>query len=256
MGRYLEGDRAELEILLQKLVDGLLGDAGAVLAEEERAVGDGGLALVALEGGEGGTADRDDAFLGALAEDADVLAEEVDVLYVEPAELGNAEAAGVEELEDGGIAQGHPGLGLFVDGNLERQGEQLVDLGEVEDDRELLFGLGELDFGDRALGVAAAVDEELVEGADGGEAEADGGLRQALLHHIEEPAVEVVGRGVAPAGEGIAEPGAAACEGEPVIDEGARGGAALDFHEAEEVVLEIVIHRSLAFSAYGRGRRR
>ena len=66
-----EGDRTELEVAVEQLVDRAGADAAAAFADEQRAGADGGVAGVAVDGGERGSADRDDAFLAALAADAE-----------------------------------------------------------------------------------------------------------------------------------------------------------------------------------------
>ena len=64
-----------------------------------------------MEGGDGGFADGEDAFLVALAKDADDAEIEVEVVEREVGEFGGAEAGGVKEFDDGLIAEGEAVVG-------------------------------------------------------------------------------------------------------------------------------------------------
>jgi hypothetical protein len=60
--------------------------------------------LVAAQRRDGGPAERHDALLAALAEDARLVADEVEAGHVEAVQLGEAHAGGVEQLDDGVVA--------------------------------------------------------------------------------------------------------------------------------------------------------
>ena len=107
------------------------------------------------------------------------------------------------------------------------QFDELLDLGESEDDGELPFQFGKLDLRHGARGVAVAIDEELVEGPQGGEMETDGGAREFALHAVEEIGAKVVSGEVSPGGEAVRHPGAEGNQGVLVVCEGARGDVLL-----------------------------
>ena len=79
---------------------------------------------------ERGAADGDGTFLGALAEDAEHAAVPVDVVGVEPAELGDPDAGRVEDLEQRDVAQ--PDGPAVLVGHRDRVAQQLGGLGLAE----------------------------------------------------------------------------------------------------------------------------
>ncbi len=238
VGADVDGDAGVAEVFLEEFADADAGEACAALGDEEGSGLDAGLGAVALDGLEGRRADGDDALFAALAENADGLREGIDVGDVEADELREAEAAGVEELEDRGVAGGGPGGSLFFKGSLERGFEEFLDLGDGEDERELAFELGKLDFLEGVAGEAMALGEPLVEGAERGEMKADGGEGGAAFHELEEEAAEIVGGALLPRfGTGL---GAEPVEGVAVIEEGAGRDVALEFEGIEEGVCEAV----------------
>ena len=93
------------------------------------------LLKVFVHGAKRGTADGDDAFLHAFSENADDAEIGVDVFEVEFGEFGGAQAAGVEELEDGAVADGE--AMVRRDG-----GDEGIDLVAAEDVGELLPFVG------------------------------------------------------------------------------------------------------------------
>lgn len=189
-----------------------------------------------MHGEHGEGADGDEAFFGAFPHDADGFVCGVDAVDVEGGEFGEADSGGVEEFEDGGVAFAHPERGLALELGLHGKFEEFFDLGEGEDDGEGLVGFGEFDFGDGAFWVAAAVDEEFVEGAVSGEAESDGGAGEAVFLELEEVGAEVVWGEVTPLGEFFAEELAEDAEGEGVVFERLGGRVFLGGHELDEGV--------------------
>ncbi len=126
-------------------------------------------AEVGVERFEGGLAERDEAALLALAEGRDQALLPVDVGELEPADLADAQARGVEDVEDGAVAQAPEALAL---GGL----EDARDLVEDEDLGEAAGDLRAVDEGARVGFDGAFAEEEAGEAADGGEV-AGGGLR-------------------------------------------------------------------------------
>ena len=88
-------------------------------------------AKILLQGLDGGAAEGDDAFLVALAANLRASGVEAEIADGEPGDLRDAEAAGIEELENGAVAQ-RGGLGLGMRGG---EGSALEHFGH--------FGLGE-----------------------------------------------------------------------------------------------------------------
>ena len=154
---------------------------------------DGGFEAVTLDGFEGVAADRAEAFFAAFADDADGFGVGIEIVNVEAGKFAEAHAGGVEHFEDGGVAFGCPGGGLFVLGQGQGQGEHGLNLSDGEDDGEFLFLFGNLDVEEGVVIPGAAVVEPFVEAAKGSEVEADGGAAFFLLHEVEEVAAEVVG---------------------------------------------------------------
>lgn len=116
----------------------------------------------------------------------------------------------------------------------------MFDLFDGESDGEFFLGFGELDFGEGVFGEALTVGEVFVEGAEGCEAEADGGACGVGLHEFVEVGTEVVGGEVEPIGEGIADVVAVEAEGAFVVREGVGGGVFLGAHELEKSVFQAV----------------
>ena len=84
-----------------------VGEAPAAVVEEERALALGGaraaLAQVLPQAGEGGIAHRHEPLPGALAHDPHEPRNEIHVPHVEGRQLRAAQAAGVEQLQDGAV---------------------------------------------------------------------------------------------------------------------------------------------------------
>src|SRR5438874_13105011 len=85
----------------------------------------------------GGAAQWDDPLLHPLAQDADTAGLEVDVAELEVAQLGGAQAAGVEQLEDRDLATEQGGAGVGG-------GDQLRNLLAVQDFGQMALRLGAL----------------------------------------------------------------------------------------------------------------
>ncbi len=144
-----------------------------------------------------------EAFLAALAADAEPAFGAVEVFEVEADALADAEAAAVEEFEDGVVAFG---LVLFDDGDhLLFGGNGGEGLGE--------FG-GEQELGG-VIGVPAHLEAVLQQAADGGDLFAEGGGVLLVAIEFSEPAPEV-GQMDGFEGGGGAEVGGEAGEGDAV----------------------------------------
>ena len=159
------------EAFLDPVAEVAGGDALAVAAEEEGLFGgvvvEEGAALqeVAVEPGEGGAADGDEAFLLPLAvADVEGAARRVEVGEVEEAEFPPPRAGGVEGFEEGAVADA----------------ERVGDVGDGEEGGELFAGespgepagrdAGKLEVGGGVGGEAALADEPGEEALEGGEA--------------------------------------------------------------------------------------
>lgn len=123
---------------------------------------------VFFEGGDGGGADGDDAFLVAFAQDADDAQVEVEVVEGEFGEFRGAQAAGVEEFDDGLVAECEAVAGF---GGVE-EGGHLVAAEDVGEFFPLVGGIEE--FGGVLLGEFAH-DGEAVEHFEAGDVAEDGG---------------------------------------------------------------------------------
>lgn len=173
----------------------------------------------------------------SFAEDAHGFGDGVDVCDVEGGEFAEADAAGVEEFEDGLVACGGPGGGLFFFWGVVGEFEHGEDLGFGEGDGEFFFCFGELDFEEGVLGPALALAEVVVEGAEGGEVETDGGAGEAGFHLLEEVVAVVVWCEGVPGGEfGVF--GLEGVEGVAVVVDGALGGVFFALEEGEELFWE------------------
>jgi hypothetical protein len=142
VGADADGDAGVAEVFFEEIADCDGGDAPAALGNEERPRGDTGLGTVFLDGLESRSAYGDDALFAALAQDANGLGERVDMGDIQGDEFREAKATGIEEFQDGGIAGGAPGGGLFFERGAEWGAEEVVHLGDGEDERELAFELG------------------------------------------------------------------------------------------------------------------
>lgn len=136
--------------------------------------------------------DGHDALLAALAKDANAFAVGIDVAHIESGEFGEAQAAAVKEFEDGGVALRHPRGCLIAFLHRQRRGEEGVDLFGVEDDGEFLVQLGKLNLFEWVVGEGVALGEKAVECAQGGEVEANGRLREAGFHLLEQVTAKMV----------------------------------------------------------------
>ena len=110
MGTYSKGYATQLQVLLQQLVNRLLGDPLEPDAEEQRPGGNRRRLPVALDGRQRRATDRNDPFLRAFAPDPQRAAKEIEVADVDPDQLGNSETARVKQLQDRGVAPGQPDL--------------------------------------------------------------------------------------------------------------------------------------------------
>jgi hypothetical protein len=179
------------------------------------------LAQILFQSQKRGAPEGDDALLVALAADVDTAEVEGKIAGGEGGDLGDAESAGIEELEDGAVAEvGGAGLGV-IGGELGAV-EHFSDLRLGEGLGEDLPGLGGFDV-DGGVVVDAAVEHEpLVETAEATELAGDGagvdGVDAEVLHECgdvllgggEEDAVaglEELGEGVEVAGVGFAGEG-------------------------------------------------
>src|SRR5882762_990455 len=124
--------------------------------------------------------DRNEPFLGALAEDARYAVLEQDVLQLERHQLGDARARGVGELEQRAIADGQRLVGV-------RRSQQLVYLGYRQHRRERAPPLGGFDaFAGIARGEPLPY-QKLEVGADRGDLTADRRGREAeILEEVDE----------------------------------------------------------------------
>src|SRR5688572_3728528 len=109
-------DARPLRPLLQDPPDADAGQLPALAADEDLLAG--GVPASAVDIGaeevDGPTSHGHDPLLGALAEDAEVARVEVEVGEAERGDLAGAEAAGVEQLDEGAIAEIETGGGLGV----------------------------------------------------------------------------------------------------------------------------------------------
>lgn len=226
------GDAGVVEVALQQRPDGDGAHPLANTRDEKGAVFDAGGLAVDLDRLQRWRTDGNDALLAALAEDADALGVGIDALHIERAELGEAQAAGVEELQHRGIAHGHPGRGLGGLFHAERRAEQLIDLRRREDDRKLALELWQLHRRQRIYREPVALAEVAVEGAQRREVEADRRPRQPAFADGEEVAAKVIRRQFQPLAFFVF---AKFGERVGVVRERAFGGVFLDVEVAQEL---------------------
>jgi hypothetical protein len=127
------------------------------LADQLRAAA----AQVDADRGDRLAAERDEALLRALAPGAQEALAQVDVGDLEPDRLRGAQPARVHHLEQGAVAE----HGRLV---AARRGEQLLDLGVVEDLGQLLGAAGRGQHRGRVVGDQLVAAQVLVEGAQAG----------------------------------------------------------------------------------------
>ena len=163
----------------------------------------------------------------------------VEVGHVEPGEFGEAQAAAVEKLEDGGVAVRHPGGRLFGGCDRERQGKKLVDLGDGEHDGEAAADFGELHFFHRAGGEAVTLHEEAIKAPIRGELQPDVGPRDLVFHLGEKELAKQIRVGGVPSGE--FRLGAEGLEGLAIGDECAGRGVAFDVEIFEESAFQPLV---------------
>ena len=167
-----------------------------------------------------------DALLVALAGDLDGVVAEVDVAGVEPDELGQSHAGGVEELEDGVVAMAFVGVG---EGGVVEQAVHFRLFDEMGQGFLLLWPF------DALCGVVpgeVTADEEAVERAKRAQAVVDRRGRASVIHHRYHPFAYVA-----------------------LFDGGPVDGPALGFHVALEECERLVVGfqgalRVVAFGAY------
>ncbi len=116
----------------------------------------------------GGAAERNDALLVALAADLHASGIEREVAGGEAGELGDAEAAGIEQFKDGAIAQ-RGGTGLGMRGGHGGALEHLGNFRLGERFGQDFPGLGRLDVDGGVVMDAAVEEEPLVEAAQAAE---------------------------------------------------------------------------------------
>ena len=150
---------------------------------------------------EGVIADRRDAFLFAFAANADEALGSVEIFNAQAAEFADAETAGINRFENGGVAEVNRAIDVFafllrgfaLFGEFEdRRVEQRVHLLCGEEAGEAAFEFGELDVFNRRSGDNAATDEKLVERTQRGKAKADGSASELLATKITEIGTEII----------------------------------------------------------------
>ena len=163
---------------------------------------------VRLEGADGGLTEEDRALLVALAANDGLAPDEIEAGDIETGELGDAQAAAVEELEDGAVAEAlrRARIGRLDEG-LEFRG--LDDLGQA------LRLLGEGDAVEEVPIGGAFVLEVAIEAVHGGRAAGDGGGGGAGLPQLAEVGAE------ARAGDGERLDAGLVTEAQEVADIGA-----------------------------------
>lgn len=208
-------------VFLDEQLDAAGGEAGAAAVDEQGIVFSLADSEVAFERFGGLRGVGHEAFLAALAADAEPAFGAVEVFEVEADALADAEAAAVEKFEDGVVAFG---LVLFDDGDhLLFGGDGGEGLGE--------FG-GEQELGG-VVGVPAHLEGVLQQAADGGDLFAKGGGVLLVAIEFGEPAPEV-GQLDGFEGGGGAEVGGEAGEGDAVGFDGL--GRGVGAGERDEVV--------------------
>ena len=157
-------DPGEQRLVLDEVEDGHPAERAAVFVEEGDVVegGFGGLGTRIEVGAEGVCrhfAERHEALFVALADHAHEALLEVDVRDLQAAGFGDAQAAAVEDFEDGAVAQSGPAAG-GVDGF--EDGRNLLD---AKDFREVATELRCLDAVAGVVGAFALEDQPVEEGS-------------------------------------------------------------------------------------------
>ena len=185
---------------------------------------------VGAQCGDGGPADRRDAFLGALAEQPDLGLCEVHPVEVEPAGLPDACPAGVEQFEQGAVTQADRRGRV-------RGGQQPVDLVDAQHARQVASLLGRGEQGGRVPVDHAATLQQREQAAHDAGPPGDGGAGVAAFGQRREVAAQgqqfdLAGMGDAPPGAGTAEIGGVA----PVGADGVLAASAFEFEVVDEQV--------------------
>jgi hypothetical protein len=169
---------------------------------------------VGADGFQGGLADGNEAFFAALASDADESFLPVDVSDLQTAQFADAQAAGVDGLQDGIVAvEGHrqrrsapsagrPGSGGFE--GLEGGVQELDQLIHREVSGQASWQFGQVQPVDRRTGGPAAADEKPIETAQGAEPETDCRAAEVLSAQVTEEGAEIVAFEVGPMGRLLA----------------------------------------------------
>ena len=158
-------DACDERLLLDEVEDGHPAERAAVFVEEGDVVegrlgGCGASGQIGREGVRRHLAEGDEPLLVALADDAHEALLEVDVGDLQGAGLRDAEAAAVEDLEDGAVAEGAPVAGGDVHGV-----EDGADFLDGEDLRQVAPELGRVDAVAGVVLAFAFEDEPVEEGA-------------------------------------------------------------------------------------------
>ena len=167
-GDFLVDARDE-RLLFDEVEDGHPAQRAAVFVEERDVVegrfGGGGAGVeVAGESGGGDVPEGDEPLFVALADDAHEALFEVNVRDLQVAGLGDAQAAAVEDFEDGAVAEGAPVAGGDVHGV-----EDGADFLDGEDLRQVAPELGRIHAVAGVVLAFAFEDEPVEEGAQGAE---------------------------------------------------------------------------------------
>jgi len=155
---------------------------------------------ISAEGRRRGSADRRESLTSSLTEDAHVSPAKVDVAGSQTDEFAHAQAAGVEEFENGPVAQLEGGTELV------RRGEEFFDLLDGQDARQFTAATRAAKAGRRIVVPAAGQEQPPIESAQRGESSRDAGARPALPQESGEVESEVGG------GRLFGRPGGVACE--------------------------------------------
>lgn len=199
---------------------------------------------VGFHGPESVGTDGNQSFFAALAEDADDGFTGVEIADSETAEFGHAEAAGVEEFENGGVAGGHAGVdgasgfgGIRFGDGPGGCGEQGLHLLHGKESHQAFGEFGQGQVFDRGRGDVSVAEQVSVEGAEGREAEADGGRAEGLASEVAEVEAELLAGQERPIGGGAvlgAVPGDEFDEGLGVVAQGVGGDVAFGGEMGEE----------------------
>lgn len=200
---------------------------------------------VFVDGGEGGFTDGHLAFLAALAADVEQALGGVELSDGELAGFADAEAGGVEEFEQGPIAQEKVGTDWFVGGGGEAKAsefglgcrEQGGDVGFLKEAGQATGQFGEPELAGRGRGAETFTDEPSEEGAERAEPEGDGG---GVVFPATEPSeieAEFVAGNDGPvcgAPQLLLVPGGELGEGLTVVADGVGGSVPAGFEMLEE----------------------